>query len=340
MPKNINQEITISGIDLTSKIHVIRGVKVMLDVDLAEIYGYETKYLNRQVKNNIEKFRGDEFMFQLTTMEAESSRCNFCTLDKATQRGHNIKYLPYAFTEQGVYMLMTVLKGELAVKQSRALIMAFKAMKDYILENQNLIDYRESLRLVSTVADNTKDIADIKNEISNIDTKVNEIASEMTTAVKRAEIPPVFLDFNKLTETKEFLLLNGKPIRAKDAYTDIYGKAKHKIFIVDNYINIKTLRLLLDAKSNLEITFFTNRKNNQIKDSDIKDFNTERPDLKINFIFSDNVIHDRFIILDEEAIYLSGGSSKDAGKRMTTIVEVNDSFIKHTILETLRNFLG
>ena len=120
----------------------------MLDADLAEIYGYSTKDFNRQVKNNIEKFDKD-FRFQLTNSEIEElSRCKFCTLNtesennsasrskisslNSSRRGTNIKYAPYAFTEQGIYMLMTVLKGEQATAQSKALIRLFKQMKDYI----------------------------------------------------------------------------------------------------------------------------------------------------------------------------------------------------------------
>ena len=104
----------------------------MLDRDLAEIYGYETKNFNRQVKNNIKKF-DDDFMFQLTHTEVEElSRCNFFTSIMQTEgmKGGRV-YLPYAFTEQGIYMLMTVLKGDLAVKQSKALIRLFKKMKHY-----------------------------------------------------------------------------------------------------------------------------------------------------------------------------------------------------------------
>ena len=114
--------------DLKSKIFTIRGIQVMLDRDLAEIYGYTTKGFNRQVKNNIERF-DEDFMFQLTDADLqELSRYNFCTLN--TGRGSNIKYAPYAFTEQGIYMLMTVLKGELAVSQSKILVRLFKQMKD------------------------------------------------------------------------------------------------------------------------------------------------------------------------------------------------------------------
>ena len=106
--------------DLKDKIYTIRGVQVMLDFDLAHIYGYETKRFNEQVKNNIERF-DEDFRFQLTDEETEEvSRSKKSTLNRG--RGSNIKYNPYAFTEQGIYMLMTVLRGELAVAQSKMLI--------------------------------------------------------------------------------------------------------------------------------------------------------------------------------------------------------------------------
>jgi len=129
---------------LKSRIYTIRGVKVMLDADLAEIYGYSTKDFNRQVKNNIERF-AEDFRFQLTKREVEELRskkftaitdandakdlrCKNCTANISTMSRSN----PYVFTEQGIYMLMTVLKGDLAVQQSMALIRLFKQMKDYI----------------------------------------------------------------------------------------------------------------------------------------------------------------------------------------------------------------
>ena len=127
---------------LVKKIYIIRGQKVMLDFELAEIYGYETKNFNRQVKNNIEKFEGEDFMFRLTEEEMDDLRCKIFTSSWGGTR-----YLPYAFTEQGIYMLMTVLKGDLAVRQSRALVRTFKQMKDYIVENQGLIGKREFLQL-------------------------------------------------------------------------------------------------------------------------------------------------------------------------------------------------
>ena len=118
---------------LKSRIYTIRGVKVMLDADLAEIYGYETRFFNRQVKNNIDRF-AEDFRFQLSENEMQNLMCKKCTSSWGGTRK-----LPYAFTEQGIYMLMTVLKGDLAIRQSMALIRLFKQMKDCIVENQQLI---------------------------------------------------------------------------------------------------------------------------------------------------------------------------------------------------------
>ena len=122
---------------LKSRIYTIRGVKVMLDADLAEIYGYETRFFNRQVKNNIDRF-AEDFRFQLNEDEMQNLMCKKCTSSWGGTRK-----LPYAFTEQGIYMLMTVLKGDLAIRQSMALIRLFKQMKDCIVENQQLIGVDE-----------------------------------------------------------------------------------------------------------------------------------------------------------------------------------------------------
>ena len=116
---------------MKKKLYEFRGSKVLLDVDLAEVYGYELKAFNQQVKRNIERFQND-MMFQLSDNEVEYLRSHFVTANISSKSRSN----PYFFTEQGVYMLMTVLKGELAVRQSIALVRTFKRMKDYILENR------------------------------------------------------------------------------------------------------------------------------------------------------------------------------------------------------------
>ena len=157
-------------------IYEIRGQKVMLDKDLAKIYGYETKNFNRQVKNNIEKFP-DDFMFQLTYDEA--LRCNFFTLNKnGNMRGQHIKYLPYAFTEQGIYMLMTVLKGELATQQSLALIRIFKSMKDYVSSGA-LISAEDFLKLSIQTNENRSAIARLETEV-----------------LKKSDLPMIFKAFS------------------------------------------------------------------------------------------------------------------------------------------------
>ena len=146
--KNIEAEnIEIAIVEVTEnylrdRLYDIRGRKVMLDSDLAEIYGYETKGLNRQVKNNIDKF-DEDFMFELTDEEVEDLRCKNCTANIDSKSRYN----PHVFIEQGLYMLMTVLRGELATKQSKALIRTFKKMKDYIFDNQSLIGQREVMQL-------------------------------------------------------------------------------------------------------------------------------------------------------------------------------------------------
>ena len=114
---------------IESMIYIVRGEKVMLDFELAKIYGYTTKAFNQQVKRNIDKFPED-LMFKLSKEETDTiSRSQIVTKKfDDDKRGHNIKYLPYAFTEQGIYMLMTVLKGDLATKHSKKLI---KHLNDY-----------------------------------------------------------------------------------------------------------------------------------------------------------------------------------------------------------------
>ena len=147
---NNNKSISIiSTNSIKDKIYTIRGIQVMLDSDLAEIYGYSTKAFNQQVKNNIERF-DEDFMFQLSDEEVKDLRSKILTTNISSMSRSN----PYAFTEQGIYMLMTVLKGELAVSQSKMLVRLFKQMKDYIVENQQVIGQRDFIRLSLQAAEN------------------------------------------------------------------------------------------------------------------------------------------------------------------------------------------
>lgn len=129
--------VLISDDVIKNKIYYIRNQRVMMDFELAEIYGYTTTRFNEQVKNNSEKF-DDDFMFQLTKSEFDN-----LISKKSISSWGGCRRLPYAFTEQGIYMLMTVLKGQLAVKQSKALIRLFKQMKDFVVENRDFISSKE-----------------------------------------------------------------------------------------------------------------------------------------------------------------------------------------------------
>lgn len=166
MIENEIEAIELDSKKIESMIYYVRNQKVMLDFELAEIYGYETKRFNEQVKNNIEKFDKD-FMFRLTKEEYE----NILRTKKSTSSWGGTRHLPYAFTEQGVYMLMTVLKGELAIRQSKALIRIFKSMKDYIIENKDLLN--NNANILKIVNSNTKRIESIESVINNfsIDSK-------------------------------------------------------------------------------------------------------------------------------------------------------------------------
>lgn len=203
--EELNEIVPIEQKEIENLIYTIRGQKVMLDSDLARIYGYETKAFNQQVKRNIEKF-DDDFMFQLTKEEAELClRSQNVTLnDSGNLRGSNIKYLPYVFTEQGVYMLMTVLKGELAVTQSKALVRAFKQMKDYLSDSKLLISSDEYIKLASITAQNSVELAKIKSEM-----------------VTKPEIDKFIKSFNDKRIPKDYVLLNGQIVWQRKLWHEV-----------------------------------------------------------------------------------------------------------------------
>ena len=327
----VNQE------SLAEKIYIIRGQKVMLDFELAEIYGYETKRFNEQVKNNIEKF-DDDFRFQLTKEEWENLRSKFSTSKSETGSGGR-RYLPYVFSEAGIYMLMTVLKGELAVKQSKALIRTFKQMKDYIVENQGLIGQREFLQLSMQITSNVVEMQDLRRDLMNVEDKVAGLVDNLGSVVHKSELSELILDLSNPQLKYGFLLLNGEPLEANLAYRDIYSIAKKSIYIVDNYIGVKTLVLLKDIPSSVEITIFSDNVGKGLHTLEYQDFCKEYPFRKIKFQKSGGEFHDRYIIIDwntdKQRIYHCGASSKDAGQRITTISEVVDQVVYADLINKL-----
>lgn len=344
-------ELLLGEAQLKDKIYVIRGVQVMLDSDLAAIYGYTTKAFNQQVKNNIEKFDEEDLMFQLTNDEVrELSRSKFLTLNnenpnlrskKLTSNWGGSRYSPYAFTEQGVYMLMTVLKGELATKQSKALVRLFKKMKDYVIENQEVLNHRDFLRLSLQTAENAQNIVEFRQKLTEIDDKVENVVSNLGDMVRKSELSPIMLNLGKPEIPPGWLILNGQPVENDLAYQQIYALANKSIAIIDNYISLKTLVLFKHAKQNVSVTIFTDNTNNGLHKLEFEDFCKEYSGLKITIKKANNIFHDRYIILDyntpDEKIYHCGSSSKDGGRKITTITKIDDTSLYKPLLAQIQN---
>ena len=313
--KKGNIPVQIDSNSIKEKIYLIRGQKVMLDKDLAEIYGYEVKRFNEQVNRNINKF-DEDFMFKLTKEEYEILRSQF-----ATSSWGGTRYMPYVFTEQGIYMLMTILKNELAVKQSKALIRLFKSLKDFVSENRELIP--------------SKNIFQIESRTSKLETTVDEM---------RTDLNKVMSNFIDEDSYKHFLILDGKKLEADMAYSKIYKTAKKSIYYIDNYVGLKTLDLLSNVKNGVAITIFTDNvyKKAPIKQFMVDDFKVQNPTNVINLKKTNEKYHDRYIVVDyatkNETIYHCGASSKDAGNRITTISKIEDvELYKQMINELLSN---
>ena len=303
--------------DLRSKIYTIRGLQVMLDFDLAAIYGYETKRFNEQIKNNIERF-DEDFRFQLSEDEFRNLRSNF-----STSSWGGLRYVPYAFTEQGIYMLMTVLKGDLAVRQSKTLIRIFKQMKDFIVQSQNVLASPELLKLSIQTAQNTDDIREIQQ-----------------TMVTKDYLQTVIKDFTDPNIRRDYLFFNGETVEAAIAYSTIYSAAKQTIFVIDNYINLKTLALLKTVKSNVKVVIFSDNIGHYLHKTEFDDFCREYPNVNIELRTTGGIYHDRYILIDhgtaDEKIFHCGGSSKDAGARTTSISQVEDKSLYKNIISDLQ----
>ena len=314
-----NTEITIvSEESIHQKIYNVRGQKVMLDFELAEIYGYTTTRFNEQVKNNVEKF-DDDFMFELTREEFD----NLISKKSISSWGGRRK-LPKVFTEQGIYMLMTVLRGELAIKQSKALIRTFKKMKDYIIDNRELIGQREYIQLSIQTAENVRDISKLKSDMGSLEKQMSDVMDQLSDVVTKSDLADMMNSFVD-DEDNGWLMYNTKYCTADLAYSEIYSQAKKTIYVIDNYIGLRTLVLLKNAPGGVEINLFSDNVGGRLHSVEYKDFCAEYPSIKMTLKMTGGIYHDRFIVLDygteDERIFLCGASSKDAGAKVTSIVE-------------------
>lgn len=318
--------------NICNRVYVIRGQQVMLDYDLAEIYGYEVKRLNEQVKRNSARFPED-FMFQLTKDEIpeEFSKSQIATLNEnGDRRGTNIKKLPFAFTEQGIYMLATVLRGELAEQQSIFIMRAFREMRHYIKQNQQFVTQSEMRLVIAKVSEMSVQMATISDR---------QHRTEQNVEVIQKSIDTLNANFVSDKDFKNFVIYKGQKFEADVAYIDIYQQARKSIYVVDDYVNTKTLQLLSQKQDGVEVVLFTENghgKSGFLTTAVVNDFLQEYPPLRIK----PNVdCHDRLIVLDyglpTEQVYHCGASSKDAGKKLCAINVILETSMIHPVIDKL-----
>ena len=318
--------------NICNRVYVIIGQQVMLDCDLAEIYGYEVKRLNEQVKRNITRFPED-FMFQLTKDEIPEDflKSQIATLNEnGNKRGLHIKKLPFVFTEQGIYMLATVLRGELAEQQSIFIMRAFREMRHYIKQNQQFVTQSE-MRLV------TAKVSEISVQVAGVVDWKNK-AEDRFDSIQRS-IDTLNENFVSDKDFKNFVIYKGQKFEADAAYIDIYQQAKRSIYVVDDYVNTKTLQLLSQKQVGVDVVLFTENghgKRGFLTTSVVNDFIQEYPPLRIK---PNADCHDRLIVLDygltTEQAYHCGASSKDAGKKLCAINVILETSMIHPVIDKL-----
>ena len=287
----------------------------MIDRDLAELYGVETKALNQAVKRNIERFP-DDFMFQLTKEEAgdwksqimnsndDISRSQIVTLKKdEDRRGQNIKYLPYAFTEQGVAMLSSVLKSQTAVEVNIQIMRAFVAMRHFFQNNAQVF----------------AEINTIKNQL--LDTNVHQKETD-----KKVEELFELIDKYNVKETQG-IFFQGQIFDAYAKFESFIAQAKQEIILIDNYVDMSILERLAKKTKTVTVIIYTDPKT-KLTAQDIQKFNAQYPTLTLKHTAK---MHDRFMIIDQKILYHIGASLKDLGKKCFAFETLDASLIGHLL---------
>lgn len=268
-------------------IHRIRGQQVMLDSDLAELYGVQTKALNQAVKRNSSRFP-ERYCFQLTKEEFENLRSQIVT---SNQHGGR-RTLPYAFTEQGVSMLSTVLKSETAIKTSIRIIDTFVAMRQFMSQHALVFERIDA----------------IERKQFSTDSKVEQILDALES---------------KTIKQEQGIFYDGQIFDAYAFVSDLVRQAKKDIVLIDNYIDDTTLTLL-SKNQDVQITLYTQKVDKQLA-LDVEKYNSQYQPLKVNTV---KHVHDRFLIIDNQACYLIGASLKDLGKKVFGFSKLNTDTYK------------
>lgn len=266
-------------IDIQPMIKVIRGQQVMLDSDLSALYGVETRRLNEQVKRNIERFP-DDFMFQLRKEELDNLMSQ-----NATSSWGGTRKLPYAFTEQGIAMLSSVLKSQTAVEVNIRIMRAFITMRRFIATNAQLFQRLETIEYHQL---------EMKQHQEVTDRRIDEVFKHLD-----ADIPPM-----------QGIFYDGQVFDAYRFVSDLIRKAKQSIVLIDNYVDDTVLTLLDKRSEGVSATIYTQRVSSQFQ-LDVDRHNSQYPLIEIKRF---NKAHDRFLLIDNE-VYHIGASIKDLGKK-------------------------
>ena len=305
-----NQLSIIDQREIENRIFTFRSVQIMIDSDLAELYGVETKVLNQAVKRNIERFP-ETFRFQLTETEknelvtfssrfsylmpnskSDSLRSQFVTLN---ERGRHRKYLPYAFTEQGVAMLSAVLRSETAIKVSILIMNAFVEMRKLVLGYNTLFQRLDRLEIKQIESDN----------------KFEHIFKALE---------------NQSLQPENGIFFDGQIFDAYVFMADLIKKARNSIILIDNYIDESVFTILSKRSSNVTAVVYTKSLNAQIQ-LDLKKHNQQYPEIKVKILGNS---HDRFLVIDEKELYHIGSSLKDIGKKWFAFSRM-DSFTNEVL---------
>ena len=282
--------------NIKSLIYTIRGKQVMLDSDVSMLYHYETKKINQTVKRNIERFP-EKFCFQLTEDEMKNLRSQIVTSSLKKENYGGRRYLPYAFTEQGIAMLSGLLKNEIAVQVSIYIMDAFVEMRKLIARNGQIFE-----------------------RLTSIEYRMLEQNKMLTEHEKKFEKVFDELQKEKTTEFKQSIFFDGQIYDAYSLIIDIIKRAKQKILIIDNYIDDSILKMLSKKNKDVEVVILTSQ-NCNLNKLDINKFNKQYPVLKLAYT---NKFHDRFIVIDNKELYHIGASLKDLGKKCFAISKIED----------------
>jgi len=286
---------------IESRIFSIRNIQVMLDYHLAALYDVETKRINEQVKRNIRRFPTN-FMFQLTKTEWDYLQSQFATTNTHLLQSQSAtakrRSLPYAFSEQGVAMLSSVLNSDTAIEVSIKIINAFVEMRKIIFDN-NLIHFR----------------------IDKIERKQLESEQKFDLVFKALE--------GKNEITDQGIYFEGQIFDSYTITSKIIRSAKKSIILVDNYIDETTLIHLTKKNTKVKVLLLTKNISNQIL-LDVKKANEQYPEFVLRkFDFS----HDRFLIIDESKVYHLGASLKDLGKKWFAYTELNKNSVENIMVQ-------